>query len=643
MIVATAGHVDHGKTTLVRALTGIDTDRLAEEKRRGLSIDLGFAHADFGLGEPIGFVDVPGHERFVRNMVAGVAAIDLALLVIAADDGPMPQTIEHLRILEWLGVPRCLVAITKIDRVGGPRVAEVGAEIDTLLRDGAYAGAPRHLIAAPAGIGLEGLRDALRAAAAAQPPRPAHGHFRLAVDRSFAIAGAGLVVTGTVVAGSVRDGDALMASPQGVPLRVRGLEVHHAKVPEARAGMRCALNLGGADSKRVSLARGDWILAPPAHAPTDRLDVRLGVAAVTSVPLAHDATVQLHLGAASVAARVAVLEGRSIAPGTTAFAQLVLERSIGALHGDRFIVRDPSSQHTLGGGRVVDPFGRTRGRARPERLRELVALAEADHAVALAMLLEHAPDGIDAGAFLRGRNLPDERGGALFREAGAVRIEAASASALAESVALSAAHWMALRRRALDAVDMVHGAEPERVGPSEAELAKALGLARQPAPLRAALRSLRDDGALVQDGYCVRRPQHVPRLDPADAQLLDRVRGFLAEAGVRPPIVGELAAMLDVDRASLVVNLGGLAGRGYLVAVAGNRFFLPSTVARLAALANELAAASADGSFNAASYRDASALGRNLTIEVLEHLDRIGVTRFRAGRRRLASPGAVLT
>ena len=643
MIVATAGHVDHGKTTLVRALTGIDTDRLAEEKRRGLSIDLGFAHADLGLGEPIGFVDVPGHERFVRNMVAGVAAIDLALLVVAADDGPMPQTLEHLSILEWLGVPRCLVAITKIDRVEAARVEEVDAEIDALLRGGPYAGASHHSIDAPAGIGLEGLRSALRAAGAAQRPRPAEGHFRLAVDRSFAIAGAGLVVTGTVVAGSARVGDALTASPHGVPLRVRGLEAHHARVHEARAGMRCALNLAGADSRRVTLARGDWIVAPPAHAPTDRLDVRLGVAAAASRSLAHNDLVQLHLGAASVSARVAVLESRSIAPGTTALAQLVLERSIGALHGDRFIVRDPSSQRTLGGGLVVDPFGRTRGRARPERLRELVALAQADHTAALATLLEQAPCGIDAGAFLRARNLPEQDGDALLRAAGAVRVEAVPAAEGTGPVALSAAHWEALRRRALAAVDAVHAAQPDRIGPSEAELAKALDLARQTGPLRAALRSLRDDGALVQDGYCLRRTQHVPRLEDADAQLLERVRDALAEAGVRPPIVGELATMLDLDRAALVASLGRLASRGYLVAVARNRFFLPSTVARLAALAQELAAAGPDGSFDAATYRDASELGRTLTIEVLEHLDSIGVTRFRAGRRRLASGGAVLT
>jgi selenocysteine-specific elongation factor len=279
VIVATAGHVDHGKTSLVRSLTGVDTDRLEEEKRRGMSIELGFAYADLGAvgAPPVGFVDVPGHERFVRNMLAGVAAIDFALLVIAADDGPMPQTREHLAILQLLGVSQGAVALTKIDRVDAARRMEVEHEIAALLVPTALAGAPIFPLVATTGEGVPALRQHLAAVGEAIARRSGAGNFRLAVDRAFSIAGAGVVVTGAVFSGTARVGDSLVVSPQGTAVRLRGIHAQNRPAEMARAGDRCALNLAGAELKLEDLARGDWIVAVRAHAPTRRFDARLQV------------------------------------------------------------------------------------------------------------------------------------------------------------------------------------------------------------------------------------------------------------------------------------------------------------------------------------------------------------------------------
>ena len=644
MIVATAGHVDHGKTTLVKALTGIDTDRLEVEKARGMSIDLGFAHTELG-GRTIGFVDVPGHERFIRNMAAGVASIDLALLLVAADDGPMPQTLEHLAILGWLGVPHCIVALTKVDRVDRAQADAARAAIAELLAHGPFRAAPIVAVTPPSGAGLDALRAELTTAAAACRSRPPAGRFRLAIDRCFSVAGAGLVVTGAVVAGRTAVGDLLCVSPHGHPVRVRAIQIHARPADEASQGVRCALNLSGSDVRRPAIARGDWIVDPSAHAPTDRIDVRLGASAALARPLRHDASVQLHLGAATVGARIALLGDRALEPGAEAFAQLVLERPLGALHGDRFIVRDPAANRTIGGGRVIDPLGWPRGRAKAERLAELEALAAPDAADALAARLAQAPSGIDFHRFAQARNLTAMEAASVLRQQQAITvIQANHAIDRAERTAfdsgqrawvLGSSSWQALLASVVDALAELHRREPDRLGAPESAVLAQLGR-RAPDPLlRAAFFALLERGEVVRDGFSIRLPGHRAQLAADDAAFLERVCDVLQGAGLRPPIVGELAAALGLELPIVIGRLVDLARRGHLVQVAKNRFFMPATVAELARLARELAAAAPAAGFDAAAYRDRSGLGRNLTIEVLEFLDRSGVTRFRIGRRRL--------
>ncbi len=380
MIVATSGHIDHGKTLLVKALTGTDADRLPEEKKRGMTLDLGFAYTDLANGARLGFIDVPGHERLVHNMLAGVTGIDCALLVVAADDGPMPQTREHLAILDILGIARGLVALTKIDRVPAERVTEVRDEIELMLADTTLADTPIFPVSAITGDGIEALTAQITALSVDTEARAEQGHFRLGVDRMFTVAGAGLVITGTAFSGRVAKEDRVWIAGFDTQARVRGIHANNADSEVGRAGDRLAINLAGVD--RDDIARGDWLVASPCLGLYRKLDVRLKIVADARRPLRHWTPVHVHLGAKNVTGRVAVLGSETIEPGQSALAQLVLDEPLGACARDRFVIRDQSAQTTLGGGRVIDLFPPRRGRARADRLTMLGALDTSDHKTA---------------------------------------------------------------------------------------------------------------------------------------------------------------------------------------------------------------------------------------------------------------------
>ncbi|MGL5632581.1 MAG: selenocysteine-specific translation elongation factor, partial [Azovibrio sp.] len=364
MIIGTAGHIDHGKTTLVKALTGVDCDRLEEERLRGITLDLGYAYTP-----TLGFIDVPGHEKLIHNMLAGATGIDFALVVVAADDGPMPQTREHLEIIELLGIQAGAVVLTKIDQVGSQQQEQVKQEISQLLLDTTLAGAPIFPVAAVTGEGIMALRSHLEAVAADQGKGNGEkswaGGFRLAIDRCFTLAGAGTVVTGTAFAGEVRVGDQLLLSPVNLPVRVRSLRVQDQSAESGHAGQRIALALAGIEKTEVR--RGMWVVAPELHKPVQRFDAKIRV--LSSQPaLKHWTQVHLYLGAEDVSARVALLGVEQIAPGGEAWAQITLDREIGVLAGDNFVLRDASARHTIGGGCVLDIFPPTRKKRSPERL-----------------------------------------------------------------------------------------------------------------------------------------------------------------------------------------------------------------------------------------------------------------------------------
>ncbi|HTV43961.1 MAG TPA: selenocysteine-specific translation elongation factor [Stellaceae bacterium] len=635
MILATAGHIDHGKTALVHALTGVDADRLPEEKRRGLTIDLGFAYATLPDGARIGFVDVPGHERFLPNMLAGVLSIDRVLLVVAADDGPRPQTIEHLDILELIEVAEITAVITKIDRVASERLAAVRAETDQLLSAAGYAGSPIFAVSSRTGDGIAPLIEHLqRAAAAVELSRATsspHGLFRMPIDRVFTLPGIGLVVTGSAAAGTVAVDDRLLVSPRGVPVRVRGLHAQNRSIEKAAAGERCAVNIVGSFPEGGEPRRGDWLLAPERHQPARRLDLAVRASRHAATALRDGLPVHLHLGTEDVVGRVAVLSGRSIAAGETGFVQIDIDQPIGALHGDRVVLRDHASRQTLAGGRVVDPFAPRRGRRLPTRLAMLAAMAPVDPAVSLAGMLA-AAGVVDLANFALIRNLAPAELDALTADGqdktGFLRIGPARAP-----VAVTTERLAALGETIIEALASWHRRQPDMLGPSRPALVERLRGEAPAAALDAALAVLAETGRVAQGGGLWHLPEHRPRLTRADETLWQQVRPMLDSGELRPPRVREIAAALTLEPAAVERLLRRVERLGQVAKIADNRYFLPETVARLGVIARELADASPEGSFTAAMFKDRSGIGRNLTISVLEHLDRIGTTRREGGVR----------
>ena len=630
MIVATAGHVDHGKTSLIRALTGVDTDRLPEEKKRGMTIDLGFAYLPVDAGGTIGFIDVPGHERFVRNMLCGVTGIDAVLLVVAADDGPMPQTREHLAVLDLLEVSTGAVVITKVDRVDLQRLAEVEAEVHSMIAGTSLADAPVFTAAATRDSGVTELRDWLAGLARGRIRRDAGGIFRLAVDRCFTLAGAGLVVTGTAVAGSVGVGDTAQAVLSGQSVRVRSLHVQNAPASRGSAGERCALNLAGAEAKRGAIERGDWIAGLGAPAPVRKFDIRMRVLGSEGKAFANWTPVHVHLGASDVNARVAVLDGTSIAPGASARAQLVLDRAVGAVHGDRLIIRDQSSRRTIGGGRVIDIFPPVRGRARPERLAFLDAMEEADHRVALSRLLDLSASGLDLERFKANRNL---RGDEFAAIQAALPMQVAAGSAGA--VGFSPGHWARLQARLLDALADWHRRAPESGGVPEDRILHGTGLKLGREAVGALVSALAAQGSVVRGRAGVRLSAHNPQLGPEDAVLWPRIAPLL-EAGTRlPPTLREIGQSAGIEVAEVEALLRRAARHSLVHRISDNRYLGSSVARQYAQIALELVQLDAGGFIGTAAFRDRSGIGRNLTIEVLEFFDRIGFTRRIGDSRRV--------
>jgi selenocysteine-specific elongation factor len=639
MMLATAGHIDHGKTALVQALTGIDADRLPEEKRRGLTIDLGFAYSTLPDGTELGFVDVPGHERFLPNMLAGVLSIDRVLLVVAADDGARPQTLEHLDILQLIGVAHVTGVVTKIDRVERERIAAVVAEVGALLAAAGFGGSPIFRVSSRSGAGIAALTGHLqksaREAARERAAAPPSGLFRMPIDRAFSLPGIGLVVTGTVAAGTVAVGDRLSLSPSGVPVRVRGLHAHNRPIETAGAGERCAVNVAGSFPEGGEPGRGDWIVAPQRQAPTRRVDLFMRVSRFAKAPLRDGLPVHLHLGTTDVVGRAAVLSGRALEPGETGFVQLDLAQPIGALYGDRAVLRDHAARHTLAGGRVVDPFAPRRGRRLPARLTALEAAAEADPRRALRNLLAVAGL-VDLQEFALARNLaPPEldelaQGGA-FLSVGPART----------AVAVTRDRLAAIGDQMVAALALAHQAQPDVLGPTRPALFAQLRAVAPEAALEAALEALGTAGRVVREGALWRLPEHRPRLTAADERLWERLRPLLVVEHLRPPRVREIAVALSLEPEAVERLLRRAERLGRVARVADNRYFLPETLMRLTEIAGELAAASPEGRFTAATFKGRSGVGRNLSIQILEYLDRIGVTR-RHGDARIVLRGAEL-
>ncbi len=628
MIIGTAGHIDHGKTSLVRRLTGIDTDRLPEEKRRGMTIELGFAHLDLGEVGDVGVVDVPGHERFVRNMVAGATGIDLVLLVVAADDGVMPQTREHVDIVDLLGITAGVVALTKIDLVGPERVAAVTAEIRSLLDGTPLAAAPVVPVSSETGQGLPELTEQLARSLKSARTKSTAWPFWMAVDRVFSVHGFGVVATGTIASGAVARDAQLRVLPGGETVRVRGIQVHNQPVEAAEAGSRCALNLAGVD--KHALHRGAVLCDPGLTRTAETVEAQVKLARnLEKAPKSHG-RVRLHSGTAESIARLQWLETAPPEPGGAGFAQFRLERPMPLLYGHRFILRGETGQSTLGGGVVLDPFAARRGARLPERLERLRRLSALDPERSLDVCLEAR--GAD------GWLLPElaER----LAESPArleVRVRGRSDVWREES---DGTVWVGLRR-ALDALGPKIVAamgsylteNPRATAVAPATLHSAVCRQLDLRVFRSLLERLAAAGEIELTAEGARPRGHRQSFSREDAALADRVEQLLTHGGKPPPKLDALAFAMKLPAPRLRRFLGELERARRVVRLAEGVYVTERDLA--AWRAKVQAHLAKHGELSAAQFRDQVGLGRGLAILVLERLDKEGITE-RVGDVRVA-------
>ena len=633
MIVGTAGHIDHGKTLLVKALTGVETDRLKEEKARGITIELGFAYVPLASGQILGFVDVPGHERFVHTMLAGAASVDFVVLVVAADDGVMPQTREHVQILDLLGLREGVVALNKIDLVDAERRAEVEAQIRSVLAGTPLAAIDIMPVSAVTGAGIEALKTRLADEAESRPERTAGGTFRMAIDRSFSVQGAGTVVTGAVQSGRIAVGDKVVALPHGLELRVRTVHAQGRASDGGQAGERCALNLAGVE--KSALQRGDWLVDPAMTAMTARFDAEVRLLPGETKPLRTWAPAHLHIGTAQLEARVVLLEADRLAPGSNALVQIVLDKPLPIRFGDRFVLRDAGAERTIGGGSVIDPRAPQRKRRTPERRAMLEALRLPDPIEALDGLLALPPGIVDFTAFTIDRGLATSETDALLELLGTVVAEAGGVRTIAaEEVVsdLSAAISAILKT--------YHAAHPELPGmPPDALRLKMEPRLTKPA-FTALLAFLAAREAIALQAGSVRLPSHSSSLGNADQKLWERIAKLIEENRFRPPQVREMAEHLGQPVANVRRVCKTMARIGTLVEVATDRFFYKAALSELGDLAAGIAAESETKTFTAAQFKDRAGCGRNVGIQVLEHFDRRGLTARRGDLRSVVKPAA---
>ena len=610
MIIGTAGHIDHGKTSLIRALTGIDTDRLPEEKARGITLDLGFAYVDGGR---LGFVDVPGHERLVHTMIAGASSIGMALLVVAADDGVMPQTREHFHILSLLGVTRGVVALTKTDLVDADRVFEVELEIAEIVDWDLFP------VSTVTGAGVAALRARLLSEADDTAPDDGSA-FRLAVDRSFSLSGAGTIVTGSVVSGAIRIGDSVSVLPGGLRARVRGIHSANRAVEGAGVGERCALNLAGPGVRKDAIGRGDWVVDPLGDFSTRRCDVMVRLLSAERAALKHWTPVLVHHGAGAIAARVVLLDPPVLQPGSEGLAQLVLQREVPLRHGDRLVLRDTAATRTIAGGTVLDPCAPERHRRREARLTLLRALAAGE---GVAGLLRHPPFLVRRDALMAGfgHSAPD------VVSIGAYVAAPGSVTSLTGSIA--------------DALTDHHARRPTDPGITTEALRLALPVRLPRDAFAALLAYVLACGDVATEGHLLRSPSHRGGLAGEEARIWDALRRVLAATPFRPPLLREKAAMLGIGDVALRRACKGFARVGLLVEVAPERFFIRDAVIAMAEAAHTLAIEVGGAGFSAGQFRDRIGCGRQLGIQVLEYFDRRGITvrreDFRSGGKSAAT------
>jgi selenocysteine-specific elongation factor len=631
-IIGTAGHIDHGKTSLIKALTGEDTDRLKEEKERGISIDLGFAHFDLPDGTQAGIVDVPGHERFIRNMLAGAHGIDLVLFTVAADDGVMPQTEEHLDILHLLGVKSAIFLITKVDLVAPSRVREVEEEIQILALGTALENSPILPFSAVTGQGLAELREEIVRKLALVGKPPPKGYFRLPVDRAFLLQGHGVIVTGTALSGEIKTGDHVRALPGDQSFRVRSLQVHNRPVEAAGWGQRVAANLTGLE--KSSVARGHVVAHEKLTLTTDRFDARLEVRPGATKGIKNHQRVRIHLGTAERLAKLIVLGAKEkLEPKEAAFCQIALGEPLLALRGDHFIVRDETARRTLGGGIVIHPWPRKHKRGEPDLEKRLELLCSGDPPQLIERFMEESDEFATAiGPLYHFLNLKEEE----VRDWLGRTPNILAISAEGEKVYTTETKWRALRNIIARALQEHHAAHALAAGMDMEELRVKLPYGISARLFRILVEMLESEKSVARDGNILRLPGHRVELRAEERTLTEKIKRLLGENPMAPLELKQMEKDLGAERGKLAEVVRVMEREKSIVRVATDLYFLADCVDNVKVVLYKYL--SENGEITAATFRDLLGSSRKYTIALLEYFDREGITVRVGDARRLRSP-----
>ena len=635
LIIATAGHVDHGKTALIRHLTGTDTDTLAEEKQRGLSINLGFAYHHFDSNDEsieakshtIGFVDVPGHSDFINNMLAGVSAVDAAMLVIAADDGIMPQTREHLAILDLLNIKLGMVVISKIDKVEVAQLDLLTLQIKSLIKNTALQDAKFFPISNISKQGIDSLlshlQDLHRQKVVGDNVQTSY--FRYLIDRAFTVKGIGTVVTGTVLCGAAQIGDSLLHSSSAASVKLKGLQLDEKSLGQARAGQRLAINI---NLPHQQLGRGDYLIDGNLHNPVTRFDASLRLLDASEITLKSNTQYHLFLGASHYVVRIRPLDSPS---NKGNWYQISCDSSLSAHYGDLFILRDPACSQTIGGGKVIDIYVPRRGRSSEERL-ALLAAQQDSHVDTLGNLLKLQANGVDLDKFCRARNYQSSQLPQLLKQ-----LKEANCTELAYvelqqkekplPTLLSQAFFKQYSEQLILLLQQHHLSHANQQGVSEPSLNKAMQFGGSHYLLHSLIEKLITLGLIVRTGTLLHLPQHKAKLSQEEQDFINKIQPILLKGGFIAPRTRELEELTGIKLAQLDQILKLSKRSGSLIQVAKNRYYLPETIMELAEFTEKLASENADGDFSVIQFRDASGIGRNLCIEILEYFDGVGFTR----------------
>ncbi|MFZ5597449.1 MAG: selenocysteine-specific translation elongation factor [Bacillota bacterium] len=621
LIIGTAGHVDHGKTMLVKALTGKDTDRLKEERERGISIELGFADLELPGGKKAGIIDVPGHERFIKNMLAGVGGIDIVMLVIAADEGVMPQTREHLDIIQLLQVSHGIVVITKIDSVDREWMGLVREEIGEFLKGTVLEGAPVVEVSSVTGQGIDTLKRLLSDMADRVERKASSGAMRLPVDRVFTVPGFGTVVTGTLISGRVSPGDHLEIMPRGIGTRVRNIHVHGQKVEEAGEGQRVALNLAGVEAEQVT--RGNVVCAVGTMRPTFRMDVRIQLLD-SAKPLKNRARVRLYLGTAEIFGRVVLLEEEVLEPGKWMYAQLELEEEAVASRGDRFVIRSYSPMRTIGGGSVIDTAPKKHKRFRKSVIESIAIKERGTPGELIGQVFELKPGmytaaeleqatGLDGAEI---RNALDE----MEREGAVLRLEGEGAEYY-----LTRALYLGWGDEIKAAAQKFHREYPLREGLPKEELRSKRFGGLTPRQFQALLQRLEKEGTVATGASVVFEPGFACEPGPGVREKIESIESGYRSAAMQPPAWSEMSSKSGINGEMAGEALHYLLRKGVLIKVAEDLYFHKEA---LAAARKRLAEFfGGKGEISVGEARDLFETSRKYTLPVLEYFDREKVTR----------------